>query len=451
MTKTVNTREIVLDILMEITKEGQFSHISINNTLKKHQYLEKMDRAFITRVTEGTIENMILLDYIIDQFSKVKVKKMKPLIKNLMRMTVYQYLFMDSIPNHAACNESVKLAVKRGFGTLRGFVNGVLRNIERNLDEIKYPDASEDMVGYLSIRYSMPLWIVEQWINQYGLSEASRMIKSFENRKNILTLRINKNKIKVEDVIIELEKDGITVERNAYYDNCIHISGYDYLGKIRLFKEGFLNVQDVSSMMVAHVAAPKKDDYIIDMCAAPGGKSLHIAEILNGSGMVEARDLTTRKVELIEENIDRNQAKNIIAVESDGLIQEKNSVEKADIVIADLPCSGLGVIGKKSDIKYNMTIEKQETLVKIQRAILKNAVSYVKKGGYLIYSTCTTNKQENEENYKYILENFPVEKVDISNELPKEMCQDTAKNGFVQILPGVDEKDGFFISKVRKI
>jgi 16S rRNA (cytosine967-C5)-methyltransferase len=451
VTDSVNTREIVLDLLLEINKSGSFSHISIGNTLKKYQYLEKTERSFITKVTEGTIENMIRIDYIINQFSTVKVNKIKPLIRNLLRMTVYQFLFMDSIPNSAACNESVKLATKRGFSQLKGFVNGVLRNIERNLLDIKYPDPSDDLILYLSVYYSIPEWIVEQWIVQYGAEEASRMIKSFSERENLITLRIDNNKISTKDAIESLINEGVTVKENPYFDNCIHIKGFDYLAKMELFKKGYACVQDVSSMMVSYVAAPKEGDYIIDICAAPGGKSLHLSELLNSTGMVEARDLTERKVSLIEENIARTGATNIFAREVDALILDNESIEKADIVIADLPCSGLGVIGKKSDIKYNMTKEKQEKLVLIQRAILKNAVSYVKSGGSLIYSTCTTNKVENEENYKYLLDNFSVEVVDITENVPKELVTKDCKNGFIQLLSGIDEKDGFFISKVKKL
>lgn len=451
MTNSVNTRELVLDLLLEINVNGAFSHISVGNMLKKYQYLEKTERSFITRVTEGTMENLILIDYIINQYSTVKVNKMKPVIRNILRMTVYQFLYMDSVPNAAAVNEAVKLSVKRGFGQLKGFVNGVLRNIARNLDNIKYPNASEDLVTYLSIMYSTPKWIVEQWIYQYGTEEASKMIKSTldDNKKGIITVRTNTLKATEEEVILMLKEEGVTVEKTPY-DTGLYISDFDYITRLEAFQGGYISVQDISSMMAARVAAPKEGDYCIDICAAPGGKSLHMCELMKDTGFVEARDLTERKIELIEENIERHGAKNITAIVADALEFDASSVEKADIVMADLPCSGLGVIGKKSDIKYNMTAEKQDTLVKIQRDILKNALKYVKKGGYIVFSTCTTNKSENIDNFNWIIDNFDYEPVDIETMLPERLRKDTAKNGYIQMLPGIDGTDGFFISKLRR-
>lgn len=451
MTNSVNTRELVLDLLLEINVNGSFSHISVGNILKKHQYLEKTERSFITRVTEGTMENLILIDYIIDQYSTVKVNKMKPVIKNILRMTVYQFLYMDSVPNAAAVNEAVKLTIKRGFRQLKGFVNGVLRNIERNLDNISYPNAANDLVTHLSVMYSVPKWIVEQWIYQYGTEEASRMIKaSIEDKnKNRVAVRTNTLKTTDEEVMAMLESEGVTVEKTPYGTG-LYIKNFDYISRIEAFRKGYISVQDISSMMVAKIAAPKEGDYCIDICAAPGGKSLHMCELMNGKGFVEARDLTQRKIDLIRENIDRHGAKNIEARISDALEYDNLSREKADVVIADLPCSGLGVIGKKSDIKYNMTSEKQNTLVKIQRDILKNALKYVKKGGYIVFSTCTTNKSENIDNFNWIKESFDYEPVDIEGLLPEGLKKDTAKNGYIQMLQGIDETDGFFIGKLKR-
>lgn len=451
MTNSVNTRELVLDLLLEINVNGAFSHISVGNMLKKHQYLEKTERSFITRVTEGTVENFILIDYIIGQYSTVKVNKLKPVIRNILRMTVYQFLYMDSVPNAAAVNEAVKLTIKRGFGQLKGFVNGVLRNIERNLDNISYPDASKDLVTHLSVMYSVPKWIVEQWIFQYGTEEASRMIKSAvdDKDKNRITVRANTLKATEAEVIQMLEDEGVDVERTPY-NTGLYIKNFDYISRLNTFRNGYISVQDISSMLVAAAASPREGDYCIDICAAPGGKSLHMCELMNGKGFVEARDLTERKLELIQENIDRHGAKNIKACLADALEYDPYSQEKADIVIADLPCSGLGVIGKKSDIKYNMTLDKQNTLVRIQRDILKNALKYVKKGGYIVFSTCTTNKAENIENFNWIKDNFDYEPQSIEAFLPEKLRKATAKEGYIQMLQGIDGTDGFFICKLKR-
>ncbi len=449
MTSIVNEREIVLDILLEINKNGEFSHNVLKNALKKYQYLDKRQRGFITLVTEGTIENKILLDYIINQFSKVKVKKMKPLIANLLRMSVYQVMYMD-VPDSAVCNEAVKLAVKRGFSQLKGFVNGILRNISRNKENIEYPDASVNLLEHLSIMYSMPEWIIEQWIYQYGTEEAARMVKSTLQTDRRISVRCNVSKISPEKCKNMLEEEGMNVEISPYLEEAFYLSGVDYLAAVETFEKGYISVQDISSMLVAKIADPQKGNYCIDVCAAPGGKSLHLADLLQGTGMVEARDVSDYKRELIQSNIDRAGFQNIRAVVKDAFEPAAKDEEKADVVIADLPCSGLGVIGKKSDIKYNMTIEKQKELIKVQRAILKNAVDMVKDGGTLVFSTCTTNKEENYDNFCWIKENLGLTPVDISDLLPEKIKCSTSQEGYVQLLPGIHNTDGFFISRFTK-
>lgn len=446
----LNTREIVLDMLFDICEKGEYSHIVLRQTLRKYQYLDKRDRAFITRITEGTIENRILLDYIIDKFSKVKVKKMKPLIRNLLRMSIYQIMFMDSVPVSAACNEAVKLAIKRSFGQLRGFVNGVLRAVIREKDNIKYPNASENLIEYFNVVYSMPEWIVEQLFVQYGAEEASRIIKAMSEHDDSICVRANAGKAKVEETIKMLEAEEIEVIRSTVYENCLYLKNVDYLENIQAFNEGYISVQDLSSMLVAVIANPKKDDLCMDLCAAPGGKALHLWELMNGSGKVIARDISENKVGLIEENIDRTEAYGVVAQVYDAIVLDESMIEKADIVIADLPCSGLGIIGKKSDIKYNITCESQKELVKLQRQILENAWQYVKVGGTLVYSTCTLNKEENIENVKFIESKFPLKRVDISSFVPTGFCDDTAKEGYIQMLPGINGTDGFFISRFER-
>lgn len=450
MIKTINIREIILEILMEITEEEEYSHIVIRNALEKYQFLEKRDRAFISRVCVGTIENMILLDYMIEQFSKVKVINMKPIIRNLLRMSVYQLRFMDTIPDSAVCNEAVKIAQKRGFYNLKGFVNGVLRNIARGMDSIVYPSREKDPVSYLSVTYSIPEWIITKWTAQFGIEQVEQVCRSFQE-EHMTSIRCNLDKASKEDVITSLKDQGITVKESPYLNYALEIGNYNYMKAINAFKKGYFQVQDVSSMLVAEVAAPKWGDYCIDVCAAPGGKSLHIADKLCGSGFVEARDVTESKVRLMEENIDRIDVINMKAVVSDATVFDPESVEKADILIADLPCSGLGVIGKKPDIKYKMTPIKQQELVKLQRKILDTVYRYVKVGGTLIYSTCTIGADENQFNVKWFLENYPFKLESIDPYLCDELKGKTTKAGYLQLLPGVHQSDGFFLAKFKRI
>ncbi len=447
----INTREIILDMLMEICEKGAYSHVVLRQTLRKYQYLDKRDRAFITRITEGTLENRIYIDYVINQVSNIKVAKMKPLIRNLLRMSAYQVLMMDSVPVAAACNEAVKLAIKRSFMQLKGFVNGVLRAIARNKDNIKLPNASVDFVEHLHVVYSMPKWIIEQLVVQYSMEEASRIIKSFGESDRKICVRMNTSKEEATTIIRRLEEEGVTVERSDIYGDALYISGIDFLEGLEVFNEGLISVQDLSSMLVSVIADPKEDNLCLDMCAAPGGKSIHLYELMKGKGKVVARDISDYKVSLIEENADRTGAFGVIAEVFDATELDEDMLGKADVVIADLPCSGLGVIGKKSDIKYNMTKEKQQELVKLQRKMLDNAWQYVKKGGTLIYSTCTINKEENIENMRYVEEKYPVKLVDISKYVPESFCGGTAKNGYIQMLPGIDGTDGFFISRFERI
>lgn len=423
----VNTRDLVVEILLLVTRDGQYSHIALNQVLEKYQYLDKSDRAFITRVVEGTLERMIELDYITDQFSKVKVKKMKPVIQAIIRSAVYQLKYMDSVPDRAVCSEAVKLAVSRGFGGLRGFVNGVLRSIARNLDSVQYPP--EGTKEYLSVRYSMPPWILEQWLAWYTPEQVEQMLRNFLEEKPT-SIRCNLHQISREDLKRKLAGEGVKAEEVPELPCALLISGYDYLAALPSFQEGDFQVQDISSMLVARRADPKEGAYVIDVCAAPGGKALHLADMLAGTGMVEARDISDYKVELIWDNIRRSGMDNIRAVRWDATVLDEESVEKADIVIADLPCSGLGVLGRKSDLKYRMTPESEAELASLQRKMLSVVWRYVKPGGKLVYSTCTINREENEENAAWFQEEHPDFRL-VSEE---------------QLLPGQQAGDGFYIA-----
>ena len=430
MASSVNDRELILEILLMITRDGDYSHIALRQVLDQYQYLDKKERSFITRVVNGTLERMIEIDYILNQFSKVKVNKMKPVIRTIMRSSLYQLKYMDAIPPAAVCNEAVKLAGKRGFSQLKGFVNGVLRNISRNLEKVKYP---EDELEYMSVKYSLPKWILEQWISDYG-KEKTRLMAEASLETPPLAVRFNDDKITKEDLMELLRAENVQVTEVEELPNALYLSGYDRLTALDSFNKGYYQVQDVSSMQVAYLADPKEGAYCIDVCAAPGGKAIHVAELLKGSGHVEARDLTDYKVDLIWENIERSGLKNIEARRQDATILSQDSVEKADLVIADLPCSGLGVLARKVDLKYKMTLESQRELENLQRQILSRVKAYVKPGGTLIYSTCTVNKKENTLNAHW----FERENPEFRLELEEQRLQ------------GIQEGDGFYIARFRR-
>lgn len=448
MTNTFNEREVVLDILLEVIEEGKYSHLVLRDVLDKYQFIDKKKRAFISRVTQGTLEHLIEIDYIINQVSSVKVKKMKPVIRNLMRSAVYQMKYMDHVPSSAICNESVKLSNKRGFKGLRGFVNGVLRNIDRNLDKIKMPD-KKNINQYYSVKYSMPQWIVEHFLSMYDGEILEKMCQSFQEEHGTF-IRVNEHKISVSELIERLEQEGVEVIAHPYVSYGLEIKGYDSLNFLPSFNEGLFQVQDISSMLVSEVANPQQGDYIIDVCAAPGGKSLHLADKLAGTGMVEARDLTEYKVNFLEDNIMRTGLNNMKAKQWDATILDKESIEKADIVIADLPCSGLGIIGKKSDLKYKVEPNSLKELAKLQQDILKVVVQYIKPGGKLVYSTCTINEAENAQMADWIEAELSLKPHPFKEVLHKDLQKALKKENQLQLLPGVQQCDGFFISAFTK-
>ena len=428
-----NSRELILDTLLLIDRDGEYSHIALKQVLDKYQYLDKKERAFITRVVNGTLERMIELDHIIHSFSKVKVNKMKPVIRMILRSGVYQIKYMDAVPDSAVCNESVKLAGKRGFTGLKGFVNGVLRNVSRNLAKVEYPSREKDPEGYLSIRYSLPAWLAAQWIREYGLEKAEEIGKGFFAERP-LCVRCNASRISREELAERLRREGVVVTPDEEVPCALWLQGYDHVAGLPEFREGLFYVQDLSSMRAVLWADSKEGDQVLDVCAAPGGKAIHVAEMLRGTGMVEARDLTDYKIGLLEENIRRAGLANIQAVKWDATLPDPEKEEKMDIVLADLPCSGLGVLGKKPDLRYKMTPEKEEELARLQQKILSVVQAYVKPGGTLVYSTCTIHRAENEENTRWFLENHP------KFRLRKER----------QLLPGADRGDGFYIAVMEK-
>lgn len=268
------TREIILEILMEALERDGLIHSAMQKALNKYQYLKKQDRAFITRIGEGTMERLLTIDAVLDLCSKVKVKKMKPVIRTILRMSVYQILWMDRVPDRAVCDEAVKLAVKHRFGGLSGFVNGVLRNISRRKEEFVFED--------WSLRYSMPQWILDMWEEQYGRDVTERMLKaSLENRP--VTVRCNLSLASFKEIWDSLNSQGVKAEKSSLSEEVLILEQYDYLERLDAFQKGWIQVQDTASALVAEAASPCPGNRVLDVCGAPGGKSLHMAHYHSGS------------------------------------------------------------------------------------------------------------------------------------------------------------------------
>ncbi len=406
--KEPTPRELALSILLEVTAQKTYSHIAIRNVLEKYAYLDAKKRAQIRRLSSGTLEKLIRLDAVINLFSKVKTNKMKPVIRNILRIAVYEMLYMDSVPVASSVDEAVKLAEKKGFRNLKGFVNGVLRSVAANLDHLNLPDA-------LSIRYSMPEWIVSQWTKEYGAEKTEEILMGFEEQAP-LTVHACENAMPEDELLSMWKEEGISYEETEL-PHAFRVSGLDLLTRLPSFQKGGFFIQDLSSMKALSTLPLSEGMKILDICGAPGGKSMFLSDVLfrlKNSGTPQAkgipksspvvcRDLTEAKVNRIRENISRCKLTGCTAEVHDALLFDPEWKEKADAVIADLPCSGLGVLGRKPDIKLRQSEEGCRELSLLQQRILTVAADYVKPGGYLLYSTCTISRIENEENVESFL------------------------------------------------
>lgn len=420
-----NIREIVLDTLLTLEKEEEYSHRLIRAVLDKYHYLDSRDRAFVKRLTEGSIERQIELDYYLNHISSLPVRKMKPLVRCLLRMSAYQILYMDTVPDSAVCNEAVKLAEKRGFCNLKGFVNGVLRNFSKQKEMLPLPDGKREPVKLLSVKYSMPVWLVELWLSRYGRGVTENMLAGLM-RIHPVSLRFSTGLSDREREAGEerLRQEGVEIVPGPYLPYACSIEHGEDVRTLPGFEEGIFTVQDVSSALAVEAAQIRDTDFVMDLCAAPGGKSILAAEKAH---QVLARDVSSTKTAVIEQNISRMGVRNVEVQVFDATDFDGKYEEKADVVLMDVPCSGLGVIGKKRDIKYRVHPEEIGSLTDLQKRIVDSSWRYVKPGGTLLYSTCTIHPLENEAMVKYISECLPFEPVSLENVLPPMLWEQKRK------------------------
>jgi len=438
----INIRELVVESLLELDKEEIYLSALEKAVLDKYDYIDSRDKSFYKRLLDGTVEMRIRIDYILGLFSSVKINKMKPYVRMVMRMSIYQIMWMDNVPDSAACNEAVKLVSKRGLGGLKGFVNGVLRNIGRNKDSITYPDPHKDHIKYMSVMYSCPEWIVAKLESERG-AEITEKILADSMKEHPLSILLRINGDARANLLKKWSDSGIAITPNEKLEYALFLSNTGSVASLPGYNEGHFIVQDTGSMLVAHMAGIKSGDVVMDVCAAPGGKSIHASDILTESekqnapqnpGKIYSFDVSPERCDRISENIQRLNITNITVEAHDATVIIPGMSEAADVVIVDAPCSGLGVMGHKNDIKYRIKPEDITSLCNLQRNIIDTAVRYVKPGGRFVYSTCTVSRQENEEQMKYILDKYSFSVVE--NEDGRECTQ---------LIPGVDASDGFFI------
>ncbi len=423
-------REVAVYALMDILSAGGYNNITLKKTLDRNNALPAVQKAFITEVTNGVLRNLIYIDYVIDCFSKTPVAKMKPFILNVLRLSVYQLTFMDKTPDYAVCSEAVALVKKKGFVNLAPFVNGVLRSISRGIMDIKLPDKDETPVDYLCKKYSFSQWIIEGWLEEFDFDTVQRICAA-SNSVPPITICVNTTKTTKEALVKRLKEEGIETSSSGNGANMLYISKTSDITKSNAFNEGLFHIMDESSMKAVEMLKPEKGDIIFDVCAAPGGKAFYCSYIMENTGVIYCGDVHEHKIKLINEGANRLGIDIIKTEIQDATVNAPEKNELADKIIIDAPCTGLGLLRKKPDIKYKKTASDVKALVEIQRKMLMACHSYVKPGGTLLYSTCTLSKQENMDNVEWFISKAPFELDEVKLYLPE-----------------LGGRDGFFMARM---
>lgn len=440
-------RLIAVKTLYDIEENKSFSNIKLNNFYKQYNP-EPIDRAFATEILYGTIRWKLKIDFLIQKFSKLSLDKVSPWVLCCLRMTVYQIFFMDKVPEFAAVNQGVEL-VKIKEKKAASFANAVLRNILRNKEEFNNINV-KNSIRKLSIEYSHPMWLVDKLLKLHG-EKFTKDLMQVNNTAPELCCRVNTLKCSRAELIEILSAKGIECTEGINKESLI-LKGFHSIEKSDEFNNGLFTIQDESSMFSAKILDPKPNERVLDMCSAPGGKSTHMAQLMNNSGEITSFDIHEHKLDLINKNAKRLGIDIIKARLKDSSVYDEDYLECADKVLIDAPCSGLGLIRKKPEIRWTVEAKDINELQLIQRDILNCASSYVKRDGKLVYSTCTITEEENEEIIKEFLDkNKDFQLESICNYLPfKEKMIDSCKLGYIKLYPNIHGTDGFFIAKLSR-
>ncbi|MBI3260541.1 MAG: 16S rRNA (cytosine(967)-C(5))-methyltransferase RsmB [Ignavibacteriae bacterium] len=407
--------------------------------------LSSQDKALLTELVNGTVRWWLgKLDWVLTGFYHGEFDKCLTPVKNAMRIALYQIMFLSKIPHPVAINESVEIVKRLKGDRSAGIVNGVLRNVLRHLDDIRYPNTTEDNIWFYSVIYSHPRWLVKRWSDIFGDKETEQMLKANVQRP-ILTLRVNLLKTTPLAVSEWLVAQEIPFTASPLLPHCFQVSSLRDIAGSEIFRDGWVSVQDVSASLAAVLAAPKENQTVIDLCAAPGGKTFYLAELMHNTGKVIALDKYEAKLRFIKSGSERLGLSEVKTEVADARTYKH---ELVDVVVADVPCSGHGTFSKKPDIKWKREATDITKLVPLQREILTNAATLVKPGGAIMYSTCTVEPEENFQNIEWFLEKFPNFILDdAENYLPKEVCI----NGCMQTFPHRHGTDGAFAARLVRI
>ncbi|MGE6631352.1 16S rRNA (cytosine(967)-C(5))-methyltransferase RsmB [Bacillus sp. NPDC077027] len=444
--KKNNVREVALDALIKLDQNQAYSNLLLQSVMKEKE-LNDPDKGLLTELVYGTLQNRLALDYMLKPFVK-KPQKVAPWVMQLLRMSLYQMVYLEKIPDRAILHEAVEITKRRGHKGISSFVNGVLRSIQR--EGVPSFEAIQDPIERLSIETSHPLWLVKEWASAYG-AQAAEQICRIHLIPPKQTLRVNRMKSDLDTMQKELMQAEIEVEPGDVSDDALKLVKGSIVST-PFFQKGFVTIQDESSMLVARALAPEPGETVLDACAAPGGKSTHIAELMNDEGRIVSLDLHQHKVKLIEQAAKRLGLTQIDAKALDARkLQQTFSEATFDRILVDAPCTGFGVIRRKPDMKYTKTPEDSQRLAEIQRAILDEVAPLLKEGGTLVYSTCTMEPLENQQVIHAFLQEHQEFEPDLSlNERLPEKVSPFVQQGSVQILPHYFGTDGFFICSMRK-
>ena len=443
-------RDAALKAVYDVLEKGAFTNIAVNNLLKETNF-SPLERRFITEIVYGTVKNKSSIEWIRDKF--VSKKKIDSWINYILLTGIYQLLYLDKVPVSAACNESVNLAKKYGNPGSVKFVNGVLRNIARNQDKISFPDVNEDPVEHISVVYSHPKWLIKRWVDEYGVEETITLCKH-NNSKSPNTIRVNTLKVDIEQLKEKLLNNDINVAKTLYAPEGLEIENFEQIDKIEAFVQGLFIMQDEASMLVARCLSPAIHSTIIDACAAPGSKTTHLAQLAKDECKILAFDIHSHKLKLIQQNARRLGVTSIIVQKLEAQSLGELYQEKIDYLLLDVPCSGLGVLRRRADLRWKKNQQQINELAKVQFEIIEGASRCLKPGGTLVYSTCTMTHEENHDVVKMFLEKNPNYRFDsLLPYIPDRLALDpelsySAERGFMQILPQRHNMDGFFISRI---
>ncbi len=443
-TRSFGARYFAVKILSRYDRSDSYIDKLLGHTLK-NENLSPPDKSLLTELVNGVIRWRSRLDWVLTGFYYGDYQKCLNLVKNAMRVALYQILYLNRIPIPAAINESVEIVKNIQGDKTAGIVNGVLRNIARNIENIRYPEKSDDEIYHLSVMHSHPKWLVKKWVDRYGMKSAERLME-YNNQRPYIAVRVNALKSSVEEIKDIFDKHNIEYKENKYLKNTLLLFSPKYdLTASDLFKTGKITIQDPSATLAATLAEPHPGWNVVDLCAAPGGKSYILAEQMLDEGKIIALDKHESKMNFIKDGAERLGFTCIKAETGDAV--EFKAEGKFDLVFADVPCSGLGTLSKKPDIKWKKEPDDLIVIQKIQRDILKNASTLVKDGGVLIYSTCTIEPEENEDNIEWFLKQFPeFELEEAEMYLSDEVCSD----GFMKIVPHIHKMDGAFAARLIK-